>query len=398
MQHIHIRRHWSSLQKKKQFKDNVKILKSREYIVPGEKYTRPSELLWNHQYWVDDFYDSVNLAALETGKLTWLQKVYISAIIAAEKALKPVVALQLELCLAEMYFMYQPDIEKAERLWEKLAQLPITSTPNADIASTRAMVSDCLAFITFDKAMEAGRDSPEANLYIEKLRKLSISTSSARKENKTTFSLNFASIALGMLYRLGGQLEEAEACFRPYIKQALDFLSDDDLTNDVEGCTMLFNDLVKVGDDENSIALVLLIYSNAYIKENNATEIVSDEESLEIGASEGTEGRSGNKKTPGEVELEEDISSTCDNPTCKENSSREDFNICSICPNGRMYCDSCLKRVRERSLPFRVCNPSHRYLSLKLPSKRIPEGMMLVGDALITFEEWKENLKRQWKI
>jgi len=386
------------LLKKKQFKDIVEILKSREYIVPGEKYTRLSELLWNNQNKVDDFYDSANLAALETGELTWLQKVYESAIIAAEKALKTVVALQLELCLADIYFMYQPDIEKAERLWEKLAQLPITSTPNADIASTRAMASESLAIITFDKAMQAGRDSPEANLYIEKLRKLSISTSSARNENKTTFSHSFASIVLGMWYRLGGQLEEAEACFRPYIKQALDFLSDDDLTNNLEGCTMLFNVLVKVGDDENSIALVLLIYSSAYMKENNATEIVSDEESLEIGASEGTEGRGGNKKTPGELELEEDISCTCDNPTCKENSLREGFNVCSICLDGPMYCDSCLKGIRERSLPFRVCDPSHRYLSLKPPSKRIPEGMILVGDALITFEEWKENLKKKWKI
>lgn len=218
----------------------------------------------------------MNEAAIETGELAWLQNIYETAGIAAEKALKSVVALQLELCLSKLYFMYQSDEKKAVKIWRKLAKLPLSSRPHLDVTYARETDLDNFAVNTFDKAMQAGIGTPEADFCMKRLKELAIANPQAGAASSRTFNVSFGSTVLGMWYRLNGRLEEAQGCFRPFIKKAIDILSNNDPRNDGERYIGLLDVLLKAGEDNNANALYSIRLDNYAIeKESGKSDLES---------------------------------------------------------------------------------------------------------------------------
>ena len=60
-------------------------------------------------------------------------------------------------------------------------------------------------------------------------------------------------------YALTGQTEKAKDTLRAYVKTDLDLLSDEDLTNDYQGCRGLAIHLMYAGQDDDALAAWPLI-------------------------------------------------------------------------------------------------------------------------------------------
>jgi hypothetical protein len=72
-------------------------------------------------------------------------------------------------------------------------------------------------------------------------------------------------------------------------------------------------------------------------------------------------------------------------------------NMCRKC--ARLICDDCLKLVRsgdERARRF--CNPQHEWLHVDAAEQEVAEGQILLGEELISFEDFKDRVRAKWKV
>lgn len=96
----------------------VALLKSMEDKIDGPDKSRLSECLGQaYCRWSDsDFFLIVSSAAKEAGEVRWLQDEYRTAVNVAKRERQPLVALALDICLAELYTRYDDKHEEAVQI------------------------------------------------------------------------------------------------------------------------------------------------------------------------------------------------------------------------------------------------------------------------------------------
>jgi hypothetical protein len=121
------------------------------------------------------------------------------------------------------------------------------------------------------EAVDTGIDSAESEKQGNKLEKLVKKRMSNVNEEKF-FTTSAPALFLGLWYQLNGRLEEANACFRPFVTNAMQIVSDDDPDNDLEGLSALHLTLCMAGDDSNVIAMSYFmgVYKDDKDKEGDA--------------------------------------------------------------------------------------------------------------------------------
>lgn len=372
------------LDEKKLHNDIIELLKSLDNGIPGQEYTGLTESLWKN-YWDDaDYYEIVAEAARETDELQFLLDAYRSAITAARKKLKTVVASQLELCLATLYYKYCNDQRKAVRIWENIIETFKDSRTEEEMVYVKRKTSICLARHYFQQAFEAEKGSPDADKNVKKLERLAKFKTRSTKESPTIINASPPAIMLGVWYRLNDRPEDARACFRPSIREALRILSDDDPNNDRGGFMDLANVLLAAGDDKNAIAVLQALGSS------------EDQESTD-----GTEGTKSDGVKDSDPDSEDDygelVQFSCDGPCHRVFASWQNTSQCRYCIDTG-FCENCIKLLKTNTMPLNVCSPWHEWLVIPPPAKKTQSGKLLIDDTLVDVEHWQKSLKQQWQV
>ena len=86
---------------------------------------------------------------------------------------------------------------------------------------------------------------------------------------------------------------------------------------------------------------------------------------------------------------------TCDG-TCEGTFAVfEGLNMCRFCLDS-IFCDDCLKILRNEGFPFRVCHPKHEFMKVPKFDQTVPAGSVMVGEKTVSIEEWISKLKQDW--
>ena len=397
--------------------DMLKKLQSEE--VAGKEYSRLTASLWENPYSDMWYFDHSADAARETGELDFLVEAYREAIRAAKKEAKNIVVSWLELSLARLYNEFVGDEKKAVRTWERIVDTFGASKEEDEIGAVKEVASNFLAMHSISQAIDAGIGSAEAEKHGKKLEKLVRKKTTSANEAMSWIPANIPALILGLWYRLGGRQEEADACFRPSIKEAIQILSDDDPENDIEGLIELQNALLVAGDDSNVLAIGY--YVGVYEDDKPGTVNAQEEDKgkdrnsqTEGAGLDDANGASTNKENDKDQSKDEDddsdsgyyfgvryedIRMTCSGPCRRDSAVQDEFYNCRYCLE-RVFCVDCVKILEEGKLPIHVCNPKHVKDFFFIPPRpqKVEKGKMLVDGKIVDFEEWRDNLKKQWKV
>ena len=425
-------------QEETDYEEIMGLIRSMEDNIPGTSYTRLTECLWENT-WLSsddsssDFLMICAMAAKKTDQLAWLQGVYQVAINAAKKELKPLVAMSLETDLADLFWKYGGDQEKAARIWERVLRVTVTAgaTDKWEIEYCQVMALKNYGPYCLQKALDAGKGTPEADRYIKKLERLCKQKASAAKDAAEIITTNRSAAFVGIWYRLNGESQKARAYFQPYIKEALMILSDDIVENDNIGYYDLAHVLLAAGDDVNALAALQVMRAEPSMVEviGESPQAIGGEDSgqtTDEGTKEGVEAEEkpstkakevieaqqktivdsndavANKAVSNaqEASPEEETSTWyCDGPCGKGFPTYSYGNACRYCLVD--FCKDCLKLLKEGATSeVHVCNPRHGWLHAP-PMKSgidLSKDEILVGDVVMGLGEFKDALRKEWQV
>ncbi|KAI9675313.1 MAG: hypothetical protein M1817_001216 [Caeruleum heppii] len=312
------------------------------------------------------------------------------------------------------------------------------------------------------KALDAGDGTSEAAVYVRKLESMCKQKTKAIEDAPQVITTNYAAVFLGLWHRRGGRDREARACFQPFIKEALMILSDDDPDNDSSGYYQLAHVLLATGDDVNALAVLHTLRPTPKVDATPANEETAEspedasgettdnpstDDSNRVEADGALDAKSretvigiDNARVEEPSHLEPDTATNspeetettqtpipnpsdrpspqtdiddlrqnypedpftypwwCDGP-CKETfPTYTHGNVCQICLCD--LCDDCLKLVKADVArdEEKICHPQHEWFHVDPPGQKVEEGELLVGDEVVTLEEFKERLRREWEV
>lgn len=387
------------------YNDIIELLKAMDgEQVPGHNISRLTEYLWinpDNGY----YFTTVATAARETNSLDYLIEAYRQAIHAARKALKMIVASLLELCLATIYNRYVGEKKKAVRIWNKIVETFAGSKEETEIGETKRVASLYLATYYFDRALNAGVGSNDAEKHIKKLEKLAKPRARSVNDSLAFISASGPAVTLGLWYRLNGLNEDARACFKPSIQEGLQILSDDDPDNDEEGYSYLAVVLLAAGDDKNVIAICHSL--GHYADDENSEPLLDSLENVEnktnetAGQEEEGDEDSESDSTDGESLLYpcDSLLFSCDG-TC--NRRFPDFDngyLCHYCFDVG-FCEDCMKLLKDGEMRLDICSPQHEWLHIppRPPMIRSDKSKIVIDGTLIDVEDWKNDLRQKWQV
>lgn len=379
-------------------KDMIELLKALDgEKVPRQNISRLTEFLsinagtWYHPR-------IIALAANETNSLDYLKEAYSQAIHAARRSLTTVVASWLELSLATIYDQYIGEKKEAARIWNKIIETFAESKYQTGMGHVKQQASIFLARYYFDQALNARVGSNDAEKYVKKLEKLAKPRARSVNDSSAFIGASFSAVILGLWYRLNGLNENARACFLPFIQESLQMLSDDDPRNDETAYSHLVNVLMAAGDDKNVIAIHYLFSRYADDKTSKRSldplELVENE----ANAIADREEESGEDS---ESDSDDDgfISFTCDGSCYREFSNFDNIYLCRYCYDVG-FCEDCMKLMKDGKMRLDVCSRLHEWLYIppRPPISRRDKSQMIVDGTLVDFEDWKNSLRREWRI
>jgi tetratricopeptide (TPR) repeat protein len=431
----------------------ISLLKDLDDEVAG-RTPRLSNLIRQNFWWDEAFFIKVSAAAETVNELPWMIEAYEMAAVTSRANRCSANATALEVCIAELYLAAGYKKENAARVWERIIKLPTNPGAVEDfrINWSKSFATGRYGIYCLDKARELEHGTPEEQEWIQRLEKLCKAKHKATDGTPQVITTNCSGRCLGLWYRENGYLEEANACFQPFIREALMFLSDDDPENDVQGFHELAYALVAAGDDDCALAALHSLRPRPKQEKRSRGGSSNIEEKHSASASPGSplgeikdDGVNKNgretmqdNKTNGKLgEAEEaehntavtysatvntsvssdelpysDLMSrliasypyhtylwpwTCDGHCYREFPIFAEANVCRMCSDE--ICDDCLKLIRsgdERERRF--CNPHHEWLHVDAPEQEVTEGQVLLGKELISFEEFKDRLRAKWKV
>ncbi|KAK4548205.1 hypothetical protein LTR36_010074 [Oleoguttula mirabilis] len=369
-------------------------------------HTHLTSCLYQYRYSDEDFFEVLALAAMQTGQVKWLQARYKDAVVAAHKDRLTVTAACLNLCLAQLYTTYSEEEEhtgKAVRIWETIGTEGSATTREAtDIAWARDKALESLGTYCICKAF-ACEDEQVAERWVHKLEHYTA--------QKASGNFNWMAIYLATWYQKQGRSEDARQLVKPMVMESISILSDDDPTNDPEGYANLVIMFLAIGDDVNVLALCHS--ERQYV--DGITVLVGDIAEEERGVKHTVQGADGKDETAeggGDDEAGndddgsgaghsddddgDDTVGSCDGICGDDFDNWDGVTWCRYC--GWSFCTACLQLVQNNELPMRICGAHHEFLFVPPLRQKFKKGEVLVGDRVMSAEEWKAGVKQQWGL
>jgi tetratricopeptide (TPR) repeat protein len=291
-------------------------------------------------------------AASATDDLDFVLKGLQTAATAARARSRTLIAAEIDMSIARIYYEFLFDHQKAIGCWEKIMDTYSSSSEGTLIGTIRQLASSNLAQAFLCNAIEAGFGTPEAEISISKLEKLT-------HESQTCVlgSCAFApAVYLGIYCRLRGQDERARALFQTSLKRSIQAISDDNPGND-ELFDLKYT-LMRTGDFKNIVAIA--------------------------------------HRSPHDTS---DPWYSCRGPCQRKIPKRDGFSICPICLE-KEFCPECAEKLEAGGMPMKRCYSQHvkYFISITPQWQEVRGGMMLVDGEEIEFATWLNRLKEEWDL
>ena len=343
---------------------------------------------------------------------------------------------------------YVCDESQIIQLWEDLLEKVQPRTTDNSFFYVLKRTVNALGQLYYDRATTAELDGEDPNVWISKLMNIikpskagNITESNARQTNV---------LHLGVWHRLHGRNEEARACFKVRILEAIDILTDDYPENDTYGFEVLAQVLHKAGDDDGTavaISVPMALLNKIKIAAQSAREHVSRDESVREAGEDDDIHRSGQRENtqritknsrdgPSEIvaymesesgrapadsteeqepiddfdsldlEAQEKRSADdtdrftwrCDGECTRGAEEWQAIYACDVCLE-LCFCDRCVELVKNNRLGFRLCSPNHTFWQCYPSDERLLEvATEKVEGKMLPRAAWLEKLREEWAV
>lgn len=305
------------------------------------------------------------------GSAPFFLKAYTSAIETAHQRMKPILAANLELCLAYITQVYGHDSDRAAAVYERLVDTYRGSRAEGDLMSVLDIASHRLSTHYLEQCLRDDVSNEEQQVYgwhLERLaRGKSFDASNAHSELACPGGMSFlpnprAGLVLGHFYKLLGREVDAKHCFKALLKQQLRMLSGNNS---------------KIA---RSVFLALAIVLAAIGDEKSATGALYQEDILGIQR----RAKLGDKRH------------VCDG--CCTLCSIDGITMCVYCEDVQ-FCEKCFLLLKAGMLPVNVCGPRHKWLVVPPRPEHVRNrnqeyrSMIYVGGDWLSVEDFKLHLK-----
>ncbi|KAJ5623734.1 hypothetical protein N7510_000043 [Penicillium lagena] len=358
------------------------LKKSKDEDTGLDRRTR----IFHEFYWSDDYHGTIAAAGkmLNGSGITTLKDSYRTAVDAAvervqlakdqrnrerEKGAKEIMAMLKYHCAKFFYHNYTCTEEKemALSMWVQIIQLDETDMSlfleRAKLYATRALSS-----LYFESALQAGQDTELANKYIDHLEHLA--TLKLDRNLTDEMKEKYPRQLLARYYALREKMEKTKSVIGPFVKFNIDLLSDDNPSNNWQGCHGLAAHFMFAGQDDDSLAAWSLIVPIQEDEDADATK-----------------------------ELEGPIGNACDGRCGTNWTYANDMFICRVCADVQ-FDEGCLRKLREGTLELQVCSKSHEMLHVpeydEEKLRKIGKGNVMVGQEVMAVKDWIQKIKHDW--
>lgn len=161
---------------------------------------------------------------------------------------------ELSFALTKLKSRHVSDSSQAMQLWEELLKKVGPRISDEGFVYVIRRTLNALSQLYYDEAVAAEANDQDFDVWISKLE--SIAKPSKAAESDKIYASQDNVLPLGFWYRLHGRLDEARACFKVGMLEAIDILTDEYPENDAYGFGLLSLVLHKAGDNENAAAAI----------------------------------------------------------------------------------------------------------------------------------------------
>ncbi|KAK7180111.1 hypothetical protein DPSP01_012308 [Paraphaeosphaeria sporulosa] len=283
--------------------------------------------------------------------------------------------------LAQLYFGFYHDEEKAIDLWEDIIR---------NYPSTRPAFEASYALMPwyFTKGKEA--DPTEAHTWLSKMEHLVAAIEAMTPSPSMSLAQYEVAALLGRWFAEQGETELARAKIHPYVKASICNLTDRDDSNDYDAYHSLARALLCFGHREHAAiawaftkpiqsAEQLLGEAGQHVPNANITTVPAVD--TEVATPFSWLGR---------------CDGACDRPEVVVKS----FSMCEICVDVA-FCDECEQKLRDGMGTFTICNPAHPFMEIYPPRGLVTkdaEGykVHLEEEKVVSASEWLAMVSREW--
>jgi tetratricopeptide (TPR) repeat protein/Cdc6-like AAA superfamily ATPase len=412
-------------------------------------------------------HEQIANAARAVGRLEFAIQAFEAAVEAAKQYVDECYVEAQWYQLANLWFRHGKEETRALRMWEYLFE-NIRDKHDTRMWGDRdipELCSDSLSQLYFTRAVAAEKNGGDPGVWISKLESLEKQRRDDKGDDKNDRFNNKPgivrvygrrtmgpSLILGLWYRLHGKRDEAMACFKAKIVEAiLELKNEEVFLGAVEQAYQnLSETLLMAGDKTNAAAASAAVFAlldkvkagrNAGkqatkmrrrdVNEENATEdekevaehntavtgmiptesvgsnelqaIANPTEAPEASEHEGDSIPTETDTNPDGEVFEYDVRESttfkmwkCDGD-CRHNlEEMAEVYVCETCLS-TYFCDECVELVRTKALPFRKCDAEHTfYRAYPVPDKLEEIATVGVYERIQPRMEWVEGLEKEW--
>ena len=343
---------------------------------------------------------------------------------------------------ADFLNKYAYKMDEAIEVYETTLESLPKRTTSSEFWYPGTWIKDSLCQLYYHKAKTAECAGTPFDDWVLKLEGLA-KASNAKDVQDVSASENSTLMLLGLWYRLHGREQEAKSCFRPQILNGIDTLTDDDPENDLFGYMTLAATLLKAGDRENAgAAFAVTTAPLDRLKEKRraaqkargedrtseektirpplqATDAASPTEFL-TSSTEKSDPEENPRVTTNDADtntvaptdnLDTDSAEmttqikqfddlftwSCDGKCRRRVEDWQEIHFCEICTDYTCFCDECVKRVQDGTLPFRKCDASHTFFKGYPLSEEVRDVATVRSEGrILPRTEWLEALRKEW--
>jgi tetratricopeptide (TPR) repeat protein len=285
--------------------------------------------------------------------------------------------------LAQLYFGFYRDDDKAIALWEDIVRDYPNTMPAFD-------ASFALMPLYFSKAQNA--DPTEARTWVSKMEQL-VDLIEPMCPDPEQFPTQYEAAALlGRWYADQGELEQARAKIHPFVKKSIRDLTDRDNSNDYHAYNNLARALLCFGDRQNAAI------AWAFTKPLRSVQELTEEGLQSIADWDMTSAPTV-QAVFGTIPVF-NFGGRCDGGCDRREATFKSFSICEICVDVT-FCDECHQKLMGGTATFKICNPKHPLFEIYPPRGLVTKGaegykVHLNEEKVVSANEWLGMISREW--
>lgn len=329
---------------------------------------------------------------------------------------------------------------RGTHLWEPYLERIQTRSSDVGLSSASLIA---LGQLYYDEAIEAEAQGQDFALPLSKLESIA-RLEGSRQPIDIDIYRGASILLLGLWNRLHNKPEDARACFKPKVLEAIDILTDEYPENDNDGFILLGQVLLKSGDYKGAAAAfsvpIATLDKFKAVQHSRQADKGSRKELVDFSLTNSNTAdviqqpsevvqerhppkpethkaihpdRSESKELDHHHSIEEfellDLESqettsiyaqefdwTCDGQCTRGAEDLVEMYMCEVCFE-LSFCEECVAKVKENRLGFRVCNPSHTFWRVyPFDKKLLDVATENVNGKVQPRAAWLEKLREEW--